>query len=145
MFDDAPCEYSTAYYVLGRFKLILQFKVVLVPSGQTVSLVMSDVSAPVTVQICIDFQHSVQQDVRENTVRFTFRSDIAYDLIHFDNRQGYRFFEPVQHLFLAEKVVIQFLVQVFRIFASANKVVFLGEFENVNVRHPVPFLSCIRR
>lgn len=51
------------------------------------------------------------------------------------------FIEPIQHLFLAEKVVVQFLVQVFGIFTSTDKVVGLGQFENVDVRHSLQVLS----
>jgi len=120
--------------------LILQFKVVLVPAGHAVLLVMPHVSTPVTVQVCVDLEHSVYLDVRENTTCFTTRSDIAYNLIYFDHGKSDWLLKPIQHLFLAEKVVVQFLVQVFRVLASTNKVVFMGEFENVNVRHSLQVL-----
>ena len=105
------------------------------PSGQTVPLIMSDVSTSVTVQICVNLEHSVYLDIRENTVSFAFRTDIAYDLIHFDHRKSDWLLDPVQHLFFLQKMIVQFLSQVFRVLASAEKVVFLGQLENVHVRH----------
>jgi hypothetical protein len=55
------------------------------------------------------------------------------------------FIEPIQHLFLTEEVLIQFLVQVFRVFAPTDKVIGLGQFENVDVRHSLHVLLLILR
>jgi len=96
---------------------------------------MAHVSAPIAIEIRVNFEHSVQQNVCENTISFAFWSHIAYEFIESYNRKSHLFIESIQHLFLAEKVLIQFLVQVFRVFASTDKVIGLSQFENVDVRH----------
>ena len=83
----------------------------------------------------MNFEHSVEQNVCEHTISFAFWRDVAYEFIESYHRKSHLFIEPIQHLFLAEKVLIQFLVQIFRILAPTYKVVGIGQFENVDVRH----------
>ena len=87
---------------------------------------MTHVSAPITIEICVNFQHSIQQNVCEHTISFAFWSDVAYEFIESYHGKSHLFIEPIQHLFLTEEVLIQFLVQVFRVFAPTDKVIGLG-------------------
>jgi hypothetical protein len=88
-------------------------------------------AASVTPQVCVNIQHPIDLDIGDIALNFTVGCHIPHDLVY-----------PLDGILvcilifgLPEKMVINFFIDIFRVFASSDKVVAFGKFKDVDMRH----------
>jgi hypothetical protein len=114
-----------------NINVVLDLKVVPVPPCPTRLLVMSRTTAPITVEIGMDIEHAIHLEILHVTLDLAFGCHIPDNLVH----PLYGIPIGMRILGLAKKMVVNFFVDIFRVFAPANKVVALRELEDVDVGH----------